>query len=104
MKCLLVLCMFWATIATAQPTQISIIDFYGLQKLSAQEIRKHLAVKEGDSVLSLDKEKLQNQILSIPGVQDADITTVCCDDKDGKWILFIGISEDKVEYARFNPA
>ena len=103
MKCLLVLCVFFASIATAQPTQISIIDFYGLQKISQQEIRKHISVKEGDSVL-FDKEQLQNQILAIPGVKDADISTVCCDDKDGKWILFIGISEDKVEYARFNPA
>ena len=104
MKYLLYSLLLFTSFAHAQqPMQISIIDFYGLQKVSAEDIRKHLKAKEGDSVHLLSKETLIKEIKSTPGVQDVDIQTVCCDDKDGKWILFIGIAETTSAKPAYNP-
>lgn len=98
------LLLFLASFASAQPSQIAIIDFYGLQKVAEQDIRKHLGVKEGDSVRRINKDIIVKKLTSIPGVQDAHIATVCCDDKEGKWIVFVGIAENKPPAQPYNPA
>jgi hypothetical protein len=81
--------------ATAQPTQISIIDFYGLRTVKEQDVRKVLQVKPGDSIATIDKEKIFGRLKTLPGVQDAHVALICCDDKEGKWMMFVGISEQK---------
>ncbi|HEY0677419.1 MAG TPA: FtsQ-type POTRA domain-containing protein, partial [Chitinophagaceae bacterium] len=100
----IILLLIFSGITTAQPTQVSIIDFYGLQKTSEQTIRKELKIKEGDSIQNIDKQSLIKQLESIPGIHKADVGAVCCDDKDGKWIIYIGVAESPVSKHGYNPA
>ncbi|HEX6180326.1 MAG TPA: hypothetical protein VFZ47_03725 [Chitinophagaceae bacterium] len=98
----LLLVLFTSFAYAQQPMQISIIDFYGLQKVSIEDIRKRLTAKEGDSIHLFKKEQMVKEIRSTPGVVDVEIQSVCCDDKEGKWILYIGIAETKSAKATYH--
>lgn len=101
---LLIILLIVCLTATAQPTQISIIDFYGLRNVKEQDVRNMLEVKLGDSVATVDKEKIYSRLKSLPGVHDAHIAMICCDDKDSKWMMFVGISEQKQTGQMYYPA
>lgn len=88
----------------AQPKEISIIDFYGRENIPEQHLRSLLPVKEGDSIRLVNKEAIVKKLKEVPGVSDAHVATVCCDEKDGKWILFVGISEGIILRPPYNPA
>lgn len=52
-------------------------------------------IKEGDSI---DREKLsvslmRERLQQIPGVSQATISMICCDETDGGWIMYVGVSE-----------
>jgi len=89
---------FIGPVAFAQQFRIGVIDFYGLQKLSAEELRPHLTIAEGDPI-SLDDEnwgapfaQTQQQLSRVAGVFRAHVNGfVCC--TDGKAEVFIGIEE-----------
>jgi hypothetical protein len=74
----------------AQVPRIGIIDFYGIHKTPAEKIRKALGVTEGDPLppSKLDAEK---RIETLPGIVEARIEAVCCE--DGKAILYVGVEE-----------
>jgi hypothetical protein len=83
--------LFITVCAYGQDQQIGIIDFYGLHKITEQQVRFVLGLKEGDTLppfLSPFEELLKNNL----HVSDAQISVVCCDDS-GKPILFVGIQE-----------
>lgn len=99
---LVVICLLISSFAaTAQPSQISIIDFYGLRKVKEQEVLKALQVKPGDSIGRIDKGAMIGRLLSMTGVQDAHIAMICCDDKEAKWMIFVGIAEQKPTGGRY---
>ena len=92
--------------AAAQEFRIGVIDFYGLHKLSAEELRPKLAFAEGD-VISFDDEKkwgesierTQGQLTGLAGVRSARVNTVCC--VEGQVVIFVGIEEQGARHLRF---
>jgi hypothetical protein len=70
--------------------RIGIIDFYGLRKVSEQQIRKALAFKEG-SVLPPSKGDVEERLEEVPNVVGARLEATCCE--EGKAILYIGVEE-----------
>lgn len=90
---------------SAQEFRIGVIDFYGLHKLSAEQLRPHLEFSEGD-VFSFDDEKshaafkqTDRQLSSLPGVRSARSGPLCC--SNGQVVVFIGIEETGAPRWRF---
>lgn len=71
---------------------IGVIDFYGSSNISVKDIRNAITIKEGDSVSRINKNEQIRKLRSIPGVKQAYLTTVCCEDSKGQSILYVGIS------------
>jgi hypothetical protein len=92
--------------AAAQEFRIGVIDFYGLHKLSAEELRPQLAFAE-DNVISFDDEKkwgeiierTQRQLSGLAGVRSARVSTVCC--VEGQVVIFVGIEEKGARHWRY---
>ena len=81
----------------SQRLEIGIIDFYGRIKVTADEARAALAIKEGDR---FDPEATEppasfrttaERLKSLPDVLHVSMSPICCD--AGRLILFIGIEE-----------
>ncbi len=70
--------------------RISIIDFYGVQRVSEQSLRTALGVKEGDQLPS-SKAAAEERLEGVEGVVAAQLEAVCCE--AGGAILFVGIEE-----------
>src|SRR5262245_5314698 len=79
---------------------IGIIDFYSLRGISERQVREALQIKEGDSP-SDELKGAKRRLESLPGVAEARIELVCCD--EGKTILFIGIGAKGVPSLQFRP-
>lgn len=79
-----------AAAVCAQEPRIGVLDFYGLRKVSEGQVRKALGVKEGDP-LPRSKGDAEERLTQVPGVVEAHLTAVCCE--DGKTILYVGIEE-----------
>lgn len=75
--------------ALSSPT-VGVIDFYGLNKVSADRIRKTLGFKEGDP-FPPSKANVEERLDEIPGVVESHLEAVCCD--GGKMVLYVGIEE-----------
>jgi hypothetical protein len=80
---------------------IGIIDFYGLRQVSERQVRQALGVQEGDAV-PMPVGDLRRRLTALPGVVDASVEAVCCD--DGKSILYVGIAEQNTSIVTFRPA
>jgi hypothetical protein len=106
---LIIACFTLPGAAGAHPEQlpIGIIDFYGLQQVSADDVRRVLTFKEGDTI-ALEGERpailsdSEKRITALPGVERATIELVCCD--EGRAIVFVGIQEEGAPVLRFRPA
>jgi cell division septal protein FtsQ len=85
---------FSTTTLAQDKIKISIIDFYGNRKVTTDELRKVLAVSEGEiSTDSLKAEKFEARLKVIPGVKHAHTYMVCCEQKTGGYILFAGFQK-----------
>jgi hypothetical protein len=84
-----------------QNPPIGIIDFYGLRRLSEQQARQALQIKEGDS-LPASREEAQRRLEALPNVQQALLGAVCCE--AGKTILYVGIKEKGAPSLQFRAA
>jgi hypothetical protein len=80
----------------SQASQVAIIDFYGSNNES--ELRSCLTFKENDTLQFLTesaypkaKKAIVDCLLSRSKIKQADIYFVCCYDKEGKWIVFVGV-------------
>src|SRR5258706_15988056 len=80
----------WAQVAQPLRPRIGVIDFYGVQKVSMEKLRKALAVKVGDGLPS-SKGDVESRLNEVPGVVGASLQAACCE--DGKAILYVGIEE-----------
>ena len=88
----------------AQEPRIGIIDFYGIQRTAAADVRAALAVKEGDTMLEALKaqEETEKRLSRLPGVVGAHLAVVCCD--AGRAIAYVGIQERGAPVIRFRDA
>ncbi len=73
----------------SSPT-VGVIDFYGLNKVSQDRIRKTLGFREGDP-FPPSKANVEERLDEIPGVVESHLEAVCCD--GGKIVLYVGIEE-----------
>src|SRR3977135_2471804 len=67
---------------------VGVIDFYGLNKVTENRIRKTLAFKEGDP-FPPSKANVEERLDSLPGVIESHLEAVCCD--GSRISLYIGI-------------
>src|SRR5665213_524265 len=80
-----------AGLAAAQtPPTIGVIDFYGLNKLTQDRVRKSLGFKEGDP-FPPSKANVEEQLDALPGVVESHLEAVCCD--GNRMVLYVGIEE-----------
>src|SRR5438552_12204507 len=77
------------TQAPAVPT-IGVIDFFGLNKIPEDRVRKTLGFQEGDS-LPRSKADVEEHLDTLAGVVESHLEAVCCD--AGKMVLYVGIEE-----------
>jgi hypothetical protein len=76
--------------ATAQLPRIGDINFYGLRKMTPEQILAAAHLGPGDTVPA-SRIELEDRIVALPDVMDAHVQTVCCD--GDHTTLFIGIHE-----------
>lgn len=85
------------TFSSFAQQKIGLVDLYGHQRVSASAIREALHLLPGDTIdaASFDRTAVRQRLLAVPGVQQAAIDLVCCDDSTGGAILYIGIAEKR---------
>lgn len=82
--------LFFVCAAMAQVPHVGDINFYGLRKLTPDQILAAARIGPGDTV-SASRVALEDRIIELPDVMDAHVQSVCCD--GDKATLFIGIRE-----------
>jgi hypothetical protein len=81
----------------SQELQIGIIDLYGLNGVSADQVRQALTFKVGDIISVTDGvrptflEESERRLSLLPGVASAQAGVICCD--QGQAIIYVGIEE-----------
>src|SRR5262245_34392565 len=81
----------------AEQVQIGIIDLYGLNRMSAADVRKVLTFKEGDTISLVNDERpvflteSEHRLARLPGVVRARTQMGCCD--QGRAMIHVGIEE-----------
>jgi hypothetical protein len=90
-----------------QAFEIGIVDFYGINKAPARDVREALPFKEGDSIVLTDGKpptikSAEERLTKLPGVVGAHIEVVCCD--SGRAIVFVGIQEPGAPTLHFRPS
>src|SRR5688572_881052 len=92
--------------ADAQIPPIGIIDFYGLRTVTEQQARAALQIKEGEAVPESKeaREAAEKRLRSLPNIEEAILSFVCCDDAGGKTMLYVGIQEKGAGVLQFRPA
>jgi len=95
------LCLLAGQFLAGQAPRISVIDFYGLDRLSETRAREALAVKEGDP-LPPSKAAVEDRLEELDDVVLARLEAVCCEG-DGA-ILFAGIEEKGAPRLELHPA
>lgn len=93
--CLLCILFFLHNLS-AQQEVIGFIEIYGRRSQDTAVIRNSLGIKEGSLInrQTFNKTTIENRIRSLPGISDADVSLLCCDDVSGQSILYIGIDDD----------
>jgi hypothetical protein len=88
--------------------KIGIVDLYGLNRVSAAQVREALTFKEGDTILLADSERpamvaaSEERLSKTPGIARAQITVTCCD--QGRVIMFVGVEESGTTAKGFHAA
>ena len=84
------------TVAQVQLPPIGIVDVYGLRtRAIEQDILKAARIKKEDDALKTleSMDEIIKRIKTLPGVAEASLNVVCCDDAAQKTIVFIGVRE-----------
>jgi hypothetical protein len=74
----------------AQLPRVGDINFYGLRKVTAEQILAAARLGPGDTVPA-SRVELEDRIIDLPDVMDAHVQSVCCE--GDRTTLFIGIQE-----------
>ncbi|HTR28924.1 MAG TPA: hypothetical protein VMH27_06625 [Puia sp.] len=90
-----VLLVSLVSLSRAQSFKITVIDLYGNRRVPGAAIRAAIGLREGDSLnpQSFQKETILSRMRKIPGVTDAALSPVCCDDRENGLMIYAGISE-----------
>jgi hypothetical protein len=84
---------------------IGSIDFYGLRRLTAEQLRSSVTFKVGDPITPGDRSftaASQQRLMRVPGVLRVHFDVICC--TDGLPAVFVGIEEDNASVMHFRPA
>src|SRR5262245_17382490 len=97
-------CLFVVVaVVCSQDLRTGTIEFLGLRKISEEQIRSVLGVREGDAMPTDSSwDRLQKRIEGIPGVVRANINARCCNDA-GKAALTVSILEEGSSTVLFRP-
>jgi hypothetical protein len=76
--------------SAAQLPRVGDINFYGLRKMTAEQILAAAHLAPGDTVPA-SRIALEDRIIELPDVMDAHVQSVCCE--GDRATLFIGIQE-----------
>ena len=76
--------------ATPVAPRIGMIDFFGLNKVSEDRLRKTLGFRDGDP-FPRSKADVEEHLDALPGVVESHLEAVCCD--AGRMVLYVGIEE-----------
>lgn len=101
MSWLIFLALLLPSVQDPQAPPIGIIDFYGLRRVTEQQARAALQIKEGDS-LSDEPKDARRRLEALPGVAQARLEWVCCE--NGKATLYVGIGEKGAPAFEFHQA
>lgn len=94
--------------ADGQALEVGIVDFYGLSQVTADEARRALTFKEGDTIDLGDGKypavfkSSEERLAKLPGVVGARIEPVCCD--ADRVIVYVGIQERGASTLLLRPA
>jgi len=85
---------------------IGIIDWYGLNRLQPDQLRRAINVKEGTTVTPDTAEPLrkavEKRVAAVDEVSRAQATLVCCE--QNRLILYVGVQEEGAPTIAFRPA
>ncbi|MBC7926527.1 MAG: HEAT repeat domain-containing protein [Bryobacteraceae bacterium] len=86
-------------VGQAQGLPIGIVQIYGNHRVSENDVRKILGVREGGS-LPKSKGDIEERLASLDNVVSANLFAACCDEK--RTILYVGIEERGSTHFDFN--
>lgn len=82
---------------------VSIIDTFGLRRVTLQAVRDALRVTEGHPPPDdAGRKEAERRVAALPGVRAASVYLVCCD--NGGTILYLGVEENDSPVWHFRPA
>lgn len=98
--------LLFAAMLHAQSDRLGIIEVYGQSGADVTAIKKAVGLQEGDPVSrnSFNKTLMAERIRSVKGIQQVDITLICCDDAQGRSILYVGVDDQAPQPYRSAPA
>jgi hypothetical protein len=82
------------------PPPIGLVEFYGLRHVEEAPLRHALGLRVGDP-LPESAEDIVTRLERVPGVAEARLEGVCCN--DGRMVVFVGIREAGGESLTFFP-
>jgi len=86
-------------LAAQKNAAVGIVDFYGLRQMTESQVRQVLRIAEGDTITESTLRDAEKRVRALPGVSDARVDGVCCD--DGKTLVYVGIEEKGTPAVRF---
>src|ERR1019366_9394344 len=90
MRLIFTIALLTGLAAAQTPPTVGVIDFYGLNKLTQDRVRKSLGFHEGDP-LPRSKANVEEVLDTLPGVVESHLEAVCCD--GNRMVLYVGIEE-----------
>ncbi len=90
MRLIFIIALLAGLAAAQTPPTVGVIDFYGLNKLTQDRLRKSLGFHEGDP-FPRSKAAVEEALDSLPGVVESHLEAVCCDGT--RMVLYVGIEE-----------
>jgi hypothetical protein len=103
---LFILFVVLASSAMCQLPPIGMIDLFGLRAVPETEVRNALPIRIGDDAIAVltDADLTRQKLRTLPNIEDASVAVICCDDKNGRSMAFIGIREKAFPALTFRPA
>ena len=99
---LTVAAMLSVALTAQKSATVGIVDFYGLRQVTEAQVREALRIAEGATITESTLRSAEKRLRSLPGVSDARVDGVCCD--NDKTLVYVGIAEKGTPALRFNPA
>jgi hypothetical protein len=95
-----------AAVPADSQREIGIIDFYGLNHVRANDLRRAITINEGTAVRhdasATLRAEVEKRVAGMPGVAHAQANIVCCE--NDRLILYVGVQEKGAQGMPFRPA